>query len=72
MGPHMYLYGKAQEAHYQDLRREVEKSRLLAHLPRNRKSISRYAAGKLGMLLLKIGTWLKRFEQSSPVLEDHV
>ena len=34
MGPSMYLYEKVREEHYQDLRRETEKRRLLAHLPR--------------------------------------
>ena len=72
MGPNMYLYEKAREAHYQDLLREAEKRRLLAQLPRYRRSMSRRAAGKLGILLLKLGTWLKQFEQSQAALEDHV
>jgi hypothetical protein len=38
MGPNMYLYEKAREAHCQDLRREAEKSRLLAHLPGPRRT----------------------------------
>lgn len=62
MGPNMYLYEKEREAHDQALRREAEKRRLLAHLPRYRRSMSRLAVGKLGMLLLKLGTWLKQFE----------
>lgn len=72
MGLNMYLYEKAREAHYQDLRREAEKRRLLARLPRYRRSMSRRAAGKLGVLLLKLGTRLKQFEQSQTALEDHV
>jgi len=68
----MYLYEKALEAHYQDLRREMAESRLLAHLPRHRWSMSRHAAGKLGTLLLKLGTWLKQFEQSHTAIDDHV
>ncbi len=72
MGPNTYLYEKAREAHYQDLLREAEKRRLLAWLPRHRRSMSRRAAGKLGILLLKLGTWLKQFEQSHPALEDYV
>lgn len=71
MGPHMYLYEKAREGHSQDLRREAEKRRLLAHLPRHRWSTSRRAAGMLGVLL-KLGTRLKQFEQSPTALEDHV
>jgi hypothetical protein len=71
MGDNMYLYEKAWEVHYQDLLRETEKRRLLARLPRNRRSLSRRAAGKLGILLLKLGIWLKQFEQSQTALEDH-
>jgi hypothetical protein len=72
MCPNMYLYEKAREAHYQDLLREMEKRLLLARLLRHRRSLSRRAAGKLGILLLKLGTWLKQFEQSQTALEDHV
>jgi hypothetical protein len=72
MGPNMYLYKKAREVHCQDLRREAEKIRLLAHLPGPRRSMGRYIAGKLSILLLKLGAWLQRFEQSQPTLEDHV
>ncbi len=72
MGPNMYLYEKAREAHCQDLRREAEKSRRLSQLPGPRRSMSRHIAGKLSILLLKLGAWLQRFEQSQPTLEDHV
>ena len=72
MGLNMYLYEKAREAHYQDLLREAEKRRLLARLPRYRRSVIRRAAGKLGILLLKLGAWLKQFEQPQTALEDHV
>jgi hypothetical protein len=72
MGPNMYLYEKARETHCQDLRREAEKSRLLAHLPGTRRSMSRHIAGKLSIPLLKLGAWLQRFEQSRPTLEDHL
>jgi hypothetical protein len=44
MGPNMYLYEKAREAYYHDLRHQMEERRLLAHLPR-RRSMSRRAAG---------------------------
>jgi hypothetical protein len=72
MGPNMYLYEKAREAHDQDLRREAEKRRRLSHLPRHRWSMSRRTVGKLGELLLKLGMWLKQLEQSRSALEDHV
>ena len=64
MGPNTYLYHKAYEAHSQDLLREAEKERLLAQLPRHRWSMIKRAAGKLGVLLLKLGAWLKQFELS--------
>jgi hypothetical protein len=72
MNSKVYLDEKVWRAHNQDLLREAEKERLLAQLPSNRWSISRHAAGKLGVLLLKLGTRLKQFEQSSTVREDHV
>ena len=70
MGNSMYLYEKAREAYYQDLRLELERNRLLAQLPR--RSMGRRTAGKLGLLLLKLGTWLKQFEQPATLLEDQV
>ena len=69
MSSNMYLYEKACEAHSQDLRREAEKAQMLSHLPRHRRYISRYAAGKLGVLLLKLGARLKQFEQSYAEME---
>ena len=72
MGPNIYLYQKAHEAHYQDLLREAEKERLLAQLPRHRWSMIKRVTGKLGVLLLKLGGRLKQFEQSPTFLEDHL
>ena len=72
MDSKVYLDEKVRQAHYQDLLREAEKQRLLAQLPRHRRSISRYAAGKLGVLLLKLGTRLKQFERLPTLHEDHV
>ena len=37
-----------------------------------RRSLSRRAAGRLGILLLKLGMWFKQFEQPSTTLEEHV
>jgi hypothetical protein len=68
----VYLDEKVRQAHSQDLLREAEKRLLLAQLPRHRRSRSRRAAGKLGVLLLKLGARLKQFEQSPTVHEDHV
>jgi hypothetical protein len=65
----MYLYEQAREAHSQDLRREAEKERMLSHLPGHHRKRSRYAAGKLGVLLLKLGARLKQYEQADAVME---
>jgi hypothetical protein len=67
MGPNLYLYEKALEVHRQDLRHEMEVRRLLARLPR-RTRWSRRAIGKLGVLLLKLGAWLKQMERPETAL----
>jgi hypothetical protein len=72
MDSKVYLDKKVQQAHYQDFLREAEKRRLLAQLPRHHQSISRYATRKLDLLLLKLGAWLKQFEQSPLLHEDNV
>lgn len=70
MNSNFYLQ-KASEAHRQKLLREAERERMLAQLPPHRRGISRQAAGKLGTLLLRLGSWLKQFEQKFPtMLED--
>ena len=71
MDSKMYLLEKRRQAHYQELLREAEQERLLAKLPRHRRSTIKRAARKLGVLLLKLSTRLKQFEQSPTVLEDH-
>jgi len=70
MGSNMYLYEKACEAHYQDLQRKIAESRRLSHLPRHR--LSRRVAGSLGVLLLKLGSRLKQFEQSHTAFNEHI
>ncbi len=67
MSSNLYLYEKALEVHRQDLRHEMEVRRLLARLPR-RTGRSRRVAGKLGVLLLKLGAWLKQMEQPETAL----
>ncbi len=71
MDSKVYLDRKVQQAHYQNLLREAEKRRLLAQLPRHRRNIITYSVGKLGVMLLKLGTRLKQFELAHPMLEDH-
>ena len=69
MAPNPYLYEKLLEARRQDLRYEAEMRRLLAQLPK-RRSMGRRAAGKLGVLLVKLGMLLKQLEQPQAALED--
>ncbi|MGZ3609488.1 MAG: hypothetical protein ACXWPS_01745 [Ktedonobacteraceae bacterium] len=64
-----HLYEKALEVRYRDLRNEMESKQLLAQLP-NRLSMSRRAAAKLGVLLLKLGMRLKQLEHPQAVFED--
>jgi hypothetical protein len=65
------LYEKALEVRRQDLRLEMEERRLLSHLPkRKRRSMSRRAAGKLGVLMVKLGMRLKQLEHLYTALED--
>ena len=66
-----HLYEKALAAHYDDLRLEMEKRRILIRPPKG-PNPGRQAAGKLGLLLLKVGHWLKQLEYSHAVLEDRV
>jgi hypothetical protein len=56
MGPTMYLYEKAREAHSHDLQREMAEQQRLSQLPRHPLSRSRRVAGKLGVLRLQLGT----------------
>jgi hypothetical protein len=71
MGSNMYLYEKAREVHYQELRRLLEQRQVLAR-QLHRRSMGRHAAGALGVLLLKLGAWLKQFEHAGSALEDRV
>jgi hypothetical protein len=64
-----HLYEKELEMRRRDLLHEMEKRQLLAQLPK-RLNMSRRAAGKLGVLLLKLGMRLKQLEHPQPVLED--
>ena len=63
------LYEKALEMRQRDLRLEMENRQLLARLPKG-LHMGRKAAGKLGLLLLKLGMWLKQFEHPQVVNED--
>jgi hypothetical protein len=64
-----HLYEKELEMRHRDLRLEMENRQLLSQLPK-RLNMGRRAAGKLGLLLLKLGMWLKQLEHPQTVLED--
>jgi len=68
----MYLYEKTREAYSHDLQREMAEQQRLSQLPQHRLSRSRRVAGELGVLLLKLGTQLKQFEQAQTAREQHV
>ena len=63
------VYENELKMHRRDLLNETEKRLLLAQLPK-RLHMGRRAAGKLDLLLLKLGMWLKRLEYLQPALED--
>jgi hypothetical protein len=63
MNTKLHLDEMLRQGHYPDLLREAEKRRLVAQLPRQRRSISRHLIGKLGLLLLKLGARLKQFDE---------
>ncbi len=63
------VYENELEMRRRDLLNEMEKRQLLAQLPK-RPNMGRRAAGKLGLLLLKLGMWLKQLERPEPVLGD--
>ena len=72
MMPDPTLYRMVDQPQYEEVLRKAEQRRLLARPPRPRQSMSRRVAGQLGTLLLKLGMWLKQFEQPSTTLKHHV
>ncbi len=62
MIPNPHLYEKLAQAHHEDLLREAKQRCLLAHLPPHRKSLARQLPGKLGVLLVALGTSVLRLK----------
>jgi hypothetical protein len=58
-----YFAEKFGDAHRQDLLAEVTRKHVLASLPRRHHGIGPRAIGKLGALLVRLGTWLERNAQ---------
>ena len=72
MAPNYYLYEKLAEARPQELLREAEQRRLVARLPKQRRNLSRKAAYRLGVFLVKLGMWLKESNQLREPARDQV
>ena len=58
-----YLQDKRVEEHLQDLQREANQQRIVADLPRHRRSVGKHIISRLGTQLVALGTWLERVEQ---------
>lgn len=69
MQSNQYLYENELKMRRRDLQNEAEKRQLLVQLPKG-PELGRLAAGKFGLLLLKLGMWLKQFEHPQTVIED--
>jgi hypothetical protein len=63
--PTPYLQEKLVQAHREELLRQAEQQRFLAHLPGDRESLAGYLTAQLGVLLVALGTHLQRLEQRS-------
>ena len=61
MNFYVHHYDKLAAEHRQELRHEMEQQRLLASLPHH--NVARRAAGRLGVLLVALGTRLEEFDQ---------
>ena len=58
-----FLKEKRVEEHLQDLQREANQQRIVADLPRDRRSVGKHIVSRLGTHLVALGTWLERVEQ---------
>ena len=58
-----YLQNKRVEEHLQDLQREANQQRIVADLPRHRRSLGKHIVSRLGTQLVALGMWLERIEQ---------
>ena len=53
-----------------DLQREMEQRRLLAKLPKRQRNIGKNAVYGLGVLLVKLGMWLKQIDRLRELVGD--
>jgi len=69
MDHNSYLYEQFVTTHRQELEREAEHYRLLAHVRGQHRHTIQLAVGKFGSLLVGLGTRLKQYEhQGEPAL----
>jgi len=63
MARNQYLNEKLAKAYRQDLLREADQQRLVAQLPEQRLNLGKRVVYGLGVLLVKLGMWLKQADQ---------
>jgi hypothetical protein len=63
MVPDRYTREKLALAHRQQLQREAERERMLGALPEHSSHAMRHLVGKLGTVLITLGTQLRELEQ---------
>jgi hypothetical protein len=69
MIPNIHIHEELRFERHREVLREMEQRRMLKGLRRQRFNLPRRMAGKLGMLLIALGTSLKRLEPTrEPVL----
>jgi len=64
MIPNIHIHEKLMLERHQEVLREMERRHMLKDLPRQRFSMTRKLAGKLGALLITLGRSLKQLEPS--------
>ncbi len=69
MIPNIHIHEELRFERHQEVLREMEQRRMLKGLRRQHFNVPRRTAGRVGMLLITLGTSLKRLEpRHEPVL----
>ena len=66
MTPHPYLYEKLLAERHAQILHEMQQNRMLAHAGQ-RRMLMRHTVGRLGTLLIELGSQLQRIEQRDGV-----
>jgi len=64
MTPHPYLYEKLIAARHAQIQHDMQQSRMQAHAGK-RRTLVRHTVGRLGTLLIELGSQLQRIGQRS-------